>query len=547
MTPVKFIRVKLINRILVLAFLLNFITPFNSLSAQRIAIQVAASTTPVNREDFSRKHHITDSITEIKAGNWYHYYVGSFDNIESASEFAVDFSSKTGIKGVFPRKIYVKTENPIPEKPLSAAIQQPDTVKPGLAVSPAYQDTVAEKQEGKPGDASNELFRKIFGNKNISELQKDLILYANNNLPVFLRKLFIRIVEKTYTYPIILLFIFMILFFLLNIILVLLVLYYSNKQKNHRDKYVRVFGNMYEEVLRSYLFGEMNWDSALIKLKRIKKPLNRRILTSVLINFQENLRGEMDTRMPEIYYKLGLYEDALKETRSSMYDKKVQGIHELTNLYPKGAEEIIQSYINYSNDLVRAEAQTSYIRLHPDNPFDFLKKLTSPFTRWTQLNAFYLFRLHQLPVPAFINYLNSEHPTVRNFCLRMIIHFQQLENASEIFKLLGSDQEQTRFLCIRAINDLRLIDGRDLIKKRYPGETPKNRMEIIKAFRNTGNAEDYDFLENIIRTGSVSAKTEACRSMYFMSSDGRERLEMLKRNDDLQIEQYLAHVTDPRN
>ena len=107
--------------------------------------------------------------------------------------------------------------------------------------------------------------------------------------------------------------------------------------------------------------------------------------------------------------------------------------------------------------------------------------------------------------------------------------------------------ELTRFLSIRAINDLRLHQGKELIKNRYPDETEKNRMEIIKALKNIGNAEDFNFLESIIKSGSVTAKTEACRSLYFMSPESRERLILLNQNADLNIEQYLAHVTDQRN
>lgn len=348
-------------------------------------------------------------------------------------------------------------------------------------------------------------------------------------------------------YPIILIFISLIIFFIINISTILLVLYVTNKKKNHKERYIRVFGNMYEEVLRMYMFGEITWEVAQVRLKRIKKRLNRKILTSVLLNFQENLRGSVDNQILEIFVELGLFKDALKSAKSFFYYNKVMGISELTELYPQGAEEIIQQYINNPNDLVRAEAQTSYIRLHPEKPFDFLKDLRSPFTIWTQLTAFYLFRLHQLTIPSFIDYLNSDNPNVRNFSLRMIIFFQQLENAPEIIRLAESPLESTRFLSIRAINDLRLFEGKELIKSRYPYETEKNGLEIIKALKNLGNSEDFDFLETIVCSGSITAKTEACRSLYFMNAEGRERLIHLGQNADLEIERYVAHITDPRN
>ena len=515
MTSIKFTSIKLIIRILSLICVFILLFSFNSAEAQQFVIQVAASKTPMDIRDFSKKYKITEPITEVKYEDWYRYFIGNFEDLRSASEFAGEVALRSGITGVFPRKLKENSESFVQEQKISSANQVEEQSD---LTTPTDSGSLITK---KPGRKINYLFSRILGDKNV--------------------------IEKTFTYPIIFLFIFLIIVFILNIIMALLVLYFSNQRKNLKERYIRIFENLYEEVLRSYLFGETTWEETLVKLKEIKKPLNRKILTSVLLNFQENLRGEMDNSIPEIFVRLGLHIDALKSTKSLFYANKVRGIHELTNLYPQSAEEIIQYYINNPHDLVRAEAQISYIRLHPDKPFGFLRRLTSPFTSWTQLSAFYVFRLHQLPVPAFIDYLDSENPNVRNFCLRMIIYFQQIENASEIIKMLGSQMELTRFLSIRAINDLRLYQGKELIKNRYPDETEKNRMEIIKALKNIGNADDFDFLETIIKSGSVTAKTEACRSLYFMSSESRERLIFLNQNADLKIEQYLAHVTDPRN
>lgn len=544
------------SKCLICVFILLF--PHSSAGAQRFAIQVAASKSPLDIQYFSKKYKISQPITEIRYEDWYRYFIGNFEDLKSASRFTRDFALQTGITGVFPRKLDENSKSFIQEQKKDSAneVKEPSNLTTAKdsgsliaekSVSKVDRDTDAKKPIKKTGNKVNHLFLRIFGNKNVTELQKELIAYGNNHFPSFFRKFYIRIVETTYTYPIILLFIFLIFVLIINIILAFLVLYYSNKQKNLKDRYIRIYENLYEEVLRLYLFDEINWEKTLVKLKKIKKTLNRKILTSVLLNFQENLRGEMDNQIPKIFVKLGLHKDALKSTKSSFYYNKVLGIRELTNLYPKGAEEIIQNYINNPNDLVRAEAQTSYIRLHPDKPFDFLRNLTSPFTRWTQLSAFYLFRQHQLSVPSFIDYLDSENPNVRNFCLRMIIYFQQLENASEIIKMLDNQMELTRFLSIRAINDLRLYQGKELIKNRYSDETEKNRVEIIKALKNIGNVEDFDFIETILKSGSVTVKTEACRSLYFMNAEGQERLMLLNQNANLKIEQYLAHIMDPRN
>lgn len=553
MISIRYTALKLIISISILIGILSLLFYFNTAGSQQFTVQISASKTPLDIPFLAQKHHLTDSIIELKSEDWYRYVVGNFESRSEASKYASTIARQNGISGAFPRE--VTSEKPVQEQKKDSALQteiaaitnDSSSLTNKNTENSAIPDSNKNQENKKLKKKSNSIFLWIFGDKNVLELKKDLIRYGNEHVPLFFRKFYIRVIEKAYHYPIILLFIFLISIFILNIVLALLVLYYSNQQKNKKERYIRIYNNLYEKVLQSYLFGDIDWDKALIKLKRIKKPLNRNILTSVLFNFQENLRGGMDTQIPEIFVKIGLQHDAIKSTKSSSYFNKVRGIRELTNLYPEGAVEIIKDYLNDPNDLVRAEAQTSYIILHPDKPFEFFRTLTRPFTRWTQLSAFYLFRLHQLPVPSFVDYLNSEHPNVRNFCLRMIIYFQQLENATEIIKMLESKPERTRFFSIRAINDLRLEEGKELIKKKYSEETKNNKLEIIKALKNIGQTNDFDFLESIIQSGSVSEKTEACRSLYFMNKEGMERINFMKQYSKLEIEKYVAHVTDPRN
>ena len=239
--------------------------------------------------------------------------------------------------------------------------------------------------------------------------------------------------------------------------------------------------------------------------------------------------------------------DAIKKTKSHSYYHQIIGLRELTNLYPSGALPFIESRINNDNDELRAEAQTSYVRLDLQEPFSFMRKLVKPFTRWTQLTTFYIFKLHKLPEPSFAEYLQSELYNVQNFSLRLITYFQQKENAEEIIKLLDAKLERTRFLAIKAINELGIQEAKPMLKERFEKETYRNKFGIVKALLHFGDVDDFDFLENIIRGKDVSLKIEACRSMYFMNSLGMDNLLRLNQEKELNLEPYIAHIYDPRN
>jgi len=548
---------KLITRIVCVLLCIHTIQPVYSSDSVYYAVQVAASKEPLDIEKFSRHYHIKESIREIVSEDWHRYFIGKFKDLRSASLYASEIESKTGITGAFPRKVadepVLQTEAK-PDTVAKAEVQQNDTAK----IIRNIPDSVPQEKKNiavllappnssSPHEELNQLILRIIGDKNVNQTKKELIEYGKNHFPVSLRKIYNNFIERTYTYPIVLIFILLILVFIINLSLILLIIYNTNKFKNKKERYSIFYKNYYEEVLSLYLFDINDWNTTVKKLKRLKKTENRRILTLVLLVFKENLRGEMDAKITEIFVRLDLNKDSLKLTKSPFYYKKAQGIRELTNLDPVSATSIINNFINDKHYQIRTEAQVSYVRLHPESPFDFLKNLLSPFSKWTQLSAFHIFRLHQIPVPAFINYIDSPQPNVRNFCLRMIIFFQQFENASEIFKMIESKLETSRYLAIRAINDLRLYDGKSLLLKIYESEPLVNQVEIIKALRNIGDEEDFNFLESIILSGSVTMKVEACRSLYYMSSKGVERLNQFSQKHDINLDLYLAHIKDPRN
>ena len=548
---------KLITRIVCVLLGIHTLLPVYSSDSVYYAVQVAASKEPLDIGRFTRRYHITESITEIVSEDWRRYIIGKFENLRTASLYASEIESKTGITGAFPRQV---ADEPIPQtevKPDSVAktkVQQSDTVKIIRNIPDSLPQTKkttaipsALPRSSAPHRELNQLILRFIGDKNVNQTKKELLEYGKNHFPVSIRKIYNSFIERTYTYPIVLIFIILILFFIFNLSFILLIIYNTNKFKNKKERYRIFYKNYYEEVLSLYLFDINDWNTTVTKLKRLRNPENRRILTLVLLIFKENLRGEMDAKITEIFVRLELNKDSLKLTKSPFYYKKAQGIRELTNLDPKSATNIINNFINDKHYQIRTEAQVSYVRLHPESPFDFLKNLLSPFSQWTQLTAFHIFRLHQIPVPAFINYIDSAQPNVRNFCLRMIIFFQQFEDATEIFKMIESKLETSRFLAIRAINDLRLYDGKSLLLKIYESEPVVNQIEIIKALRNVGDEEDFHFLESVILSGSVTMKVEACRSLYYMSRKGEETLSQISQKHNINLDLYLAHIKDPRN
>lgn len=527
-------------------------------------IQIVASKTPTDINWFSKKHHIQETILEINEKGWYKYVIGEFENESEALDYISLHLSPSDLQNPFPRTLPDSLQRLLAKATEPSVAASPDTKKETVPSIPTgtVADTSVVSQSAQPlpllgeknqthqtGVKSSKYrpWEKVIGGKNLQKIELLVIGAIQSFLPRSAAPYYIRMVDSVIRYPIILFFLMVILFFILNAILLMVFLELSNTLKNRMERFDELYGTMYERALTGYIFQEYDLEEAVPRIKNIHRARNRKIFVSVLFNFQKNLSGELDQKILDIFSRLGLQADAIKKTQSKSYYNQIVGLSELTNLSPVGAFSIVKEHINDKNNELRAEAQTSYVRLNHSEPFSFLRDLTNPFTQWTQLTSFYIFKLHKLPAPSFVEYLQSDLYNVQNFSLKMIVYFQQKENAPAIIKLLNAPRERTRLLAIRAIQELGIQEAKPLLKEAYRTETYKNRREIIKALLQIGNVEDFIFLENIIRQNDVTLKIEACRSMYFMNSVGMENLLRLGLEKELDIASYVAHIHDPRN
>lgn len=540
-------------RLSVIICFLRSITCFGSSS---YTVQVVASKTPTDIVWFSSKYHIESKIYEFKDDGWYKYVTGQFDDWYDASDYIKRNLASKGLQGPFPRIL------PDSLKAVFNSTTHTDSVSTVVEATGVYSVVAEDSGSNQPiitipatevaspkaeGDEKYGPWAGIIGFKQLHSMEIAIVNSAQFFIPKSWVPFYRHMVDKAIRYPILLFFLLLIIGFIINAIVIIIILELSNTVKNKLERFDQLYTQIYERALTGYIFQEYDLESTLKRIKYIHRPRNRRVLIAVLFNFKKNLSGDLNQKLLDVFFRLELHKDSLGRTRSNSYYKRILGIRELTNLYPSAALPIVETHINEENDELRAEAQTAYVRLNHEEPFRFLAHLRKPFTRWTQLTSFYIFRLHKLPAPSFVEYLKSDLYNVQNFSLRMIIFFQQIENAEEIINLLVAKREMTRFLAIRAVNELGIQEAKPMLKEIYEKETYKNRVEIIKGFLHTGDANDFDFLENIIRQDDITLKIEACRSLYFMSTPGKEKLLSLKEEQELNLEPFIAHIYDPRN
>ncbi|MGQ8336348.1 HEAT repeat domain-containing protein [Sunxiuqinia sp. A32] len=359
--------------------------------------------------------------------------------------------------------------------------------------------------------------------------------------------IFNYVLEVIFDVPLLIVLSILIFAFVFNVIIVVIIVFVSNLVKNTREKYKAVLRERYEQIVTNYIFEEIDALEAIEKMEKVKTSLGRKTLIEILFNFQNNLSGEYSERILMLYQRLGLQYESIRKISSMFFHKRVLGIRELANMYPSGAKNIIVRYIKDKNDIVRGEAQIAYVYLDEEASFDFLDKLKRPFSLWAQLNSLNFVKLHEKEVPSFDQWIHSPNNDIQDFSIRMINYFQQSENAPHLITLLDHENERTRLYAYQAINSLSYLEAKEIVKGKFEVENKRNKLEIIRLLANIGDDSDFVFFDNLLLTDDIEIRLAVCKTLHELGPSGRNHLEELKENSELDLEKYIEHIKDPRN
>ena len=434
-------------------------------------------------------------------------------------------------------------------KPASATGTIQDTLKDSnsrkaktgrpIAESPYYRIEIKENRT-----YDNFFSRKIFSNSR--NIKSDLIGWSRH-LPSPLSQFYISVIEKSFRFPIVFIFLALILAFAGNVLFVIAVLFITNRIMNFRVRQKRIIRALIEKILTDLMLQvtEIPETIRLLSKSRLKKHQN--LLIDVMMDFQKSFRGDSDRQIMELYQRMNLSKNSYDKTYAFSFYEQVKGLRELTNMKHHQAIEMIVAKLNDPIDIVRTEAQICYPYVNPETPFDFLGILEKPFSKWAQLNIYYLIKIHELPVPSFDKWINSSNTNVVNFCILMIDLFQQQENSQHIIGLLNATDETTRNMAIRACGNLHLFESKEVVKNNFHFETVRNQIEITKIFNFIGDETDISFIEQIIQRETIALRLESVRTLYNLGADGRAHLAALNESMNDVLSPYISHIQDNRN
>lgn len=360
-----------------------------------------------------------------------------------------------------------------------------------------------------------------------------------------------RILVRFDKSPLFITILYVVIFFSIVTLITFLIIILLNRGRMQREQKLKGYlEEEYQLKLMDYLFEEEKLDHAFKDLERIaSNKFNRQILINQMIDLSINLKGEIKEVIKELYLKLGLKEDSLIKVFSRKWHENVKGFRELAFMNIREANERIIESLNSSNEILRMEAQIAMVSLSDDNPYQFLHLMEKPLAVWEQITLHELLIQHNLKVPEFKQWFESENVSVVIFALKMVLWFKQLSSRWAVIRLFEHENEDVRRTAFKVCGDLRFKSSLPAMQRVYDRESHKNKLEILNAFARTPQERHLPFLKSVLdMEEDVQLQILATKAIESTDEPGISMLiKLMKSTSEYKNHQIIIrHVLDGR-
>lgn len=378
-------------------------------------------------------------------------------------------------------------------------------------------------------------------------------VYASDNIQEdnFMKRYSERVMVRFDKSPLFITILYVVILYSIVTLITLLIIILLNRGKMQREQKLKEYlKEEYQQKLMDYLFEEDKLDQAFMDLERIaSNKFNRQILIDQMIDLSINLKGEIKEVIKKLYLLLGLMKDSLEKAYSRKWHENVKGFRELAFMGIREANERIIESLNSNNEILRMEAQIAMVSLSDDNPYHFLHLMEKPLAIWEQITLHELLIQHNLKVPAFKQWFESENISVLIFAMEMVSWFKQKGAGSAIIRLFEHENDEVRRTAYKVCGEIRLKSSLPAMKKIYEGESNRNKLEILNAFARVPEERHLSFLKSVLdMEEDVQLQILATKAMENTDEPGISMLiKLMKSKSEYKNYQIIIrHVLDGR-
>ncbi len=227
------------------------------------------------------------------------------------------------------------------------------------------------------------------------------------------------------------------------------------KDRKQLEKYTAVIDRLFYAVL----FGNSPVHNILEaeKYRSIFKDKKfREMLIQNVTQLHLNYTGPSRLKLEDFYRKSGLINISYEKLKSKHWDKKCEGIRELSRLNVKEAFYDMYMCMWHPHDTLKLEALLGLIRLEGVDGLGIIHDYPDTINDWIQVNLLYeIDKADFKAQKSFTDLLNSKNDSVVVLGLRLSAKFNHIENVALIRELkLSSLSENIRTAADLALQKL---------------------------------------------------------------------------------------------
>jgi hypothetical protein len=260
-----------------------------------------------------------------------------------------------------------------------------------------------------------------------------------------------------------------------------------------------------------------------INLLAIKNNLFNQVVIDQIIYYHRNFTDSTERLLNRLFNNLKLSDRVVLKLESSSWELQARGLREMREMKPDfPVDEYIDPILNDKNDDLRIEAQSTYLKLHKNNPFGFLAMATEELLPWHQILLYeIIINTPDLSVPNLSTFLKSKNTSVISFSIKLAHYFQQLETIPDLIALLDHADQQIRVEAIDVLGKFNAEEAEPFMLKNYPKEELHVQLQVLQSLGLIRSGNQLDFLlEQFVNAKEFSiVKTAGCALVVYPQFD----------------------------
>ncbi len=258
----------------------------------------------------------------------------------------------------------------------------------------------------------------------------------------------------------------------------------------------------------------------------------QKILARQLINYRKNIRGAIGLSLRAIYIQLGFDKQNGKALRSRSWNTQISALQDLVEMDIPVADVTLLPLTNSNHRDLRSAARHAYIKLSKNDPFKFFDVVTEPLLQWDQIELFRIITTTEsIAIPNFARWITySSNKSIISFCLKLVLHYNQLAAVPAIIKLLDNKDHFLRADAINVLGKLEVAEIEQKLIDIYPNQPLHCQLEILKAVGRFKSKAALEFLKReFLFTSDFDIRKNAARSIVnTVASDDPFLLELMQ-------------------